>query len=60
MTDKDFLSNAERQELLSLLETFFARWEELHSVIPTGDRTRMELASVALVEQANAVRRFYG
>ena len=60
VTDSDFLSPAERQELLSLLETFFERWEELHRVIPTGDRVRMEAASVALVDQANAVRAFYG
>ena len=60
MTEADFLSHAERQELLALLETFFERWEELHRVIPTGDQAQKEAAAVALTEQANKVRAFYG
>ena len=60
MTDSDFLTADEREELLTLLETFFERWEELHRVIPSGDRAQMEAAAVALTWQANKVRAFYG
>ena len=59
VTDLSWLTDAEKDELLGLLSEFFDRWEELHRVIPTGDRTKMEAASLALVEQANAVRAFY-
>ena len=56
----DYMTDDERAELLGLLLNFFDRWEEMHRVIPTGDRAKMEAASVALVDQANKVRAFYG
>jgi hypothetical protein len=54
------MTNKKRKELLGLLSEFFDRWEELHRVIPTGDKRKMESASQSLVDQANAVRAFYG
>jgi hypothetical protein len=59
-TDLSFMSEDEQMELLLLLVEFFDRWQELHRVIPTGDRPKMEAASLALVDQAQAVRAFYG
>ena len=60
LTEADFMTVEERQQLLGLLETFFKRWEELHRVIPTGDQDKAVAASTALAQQANAVRAFYG
>jgi hypothetical protein len=56
----DVMSDADRMEALALLTEFFERWEELHRVIPTGDRDKALAASTALAEQARAVRAFYG
>ena len=58
--DPLLMSDEDQRELLGLLVTFFDRWEELHRVIPTGDRPKMEAASLALVDQASKVRAFYG
>jgi class 3 adenylate cyclase len=60
LSDMTWMSDEDKAELLRLLAVFFDRWEELHRIIPTGDRSKMEAASFALVEQANAVRAFYG
>jgi hypothetical protein len=59
-TDLSFMSDDDQAELLVLLVKFFDRWQELHRVIPTGDRPKMEAASLALVDQASKVRAFYG
>jgi hypothetical protein len=59
-TDMSFMSEDEQAELLLLLADFFDLWQELHRVIPTGDKPKMEAASTALVDQANKVRAFYG
>jgi len=59
-TDLSFMSEDDQAELLVLLVEFFDRWQELHRVIPTGDKPKMEAASTALVDQANKVRAFYG
>lgn len=56
----DGMSDEERLELLGLLIEFFDRWEELHRIIPTGDRDKSVAASAWLAEQAQAVRAFYG
>jgi hypothetical protein len=60
LTGTDFVTGAEQRQLLGMLEQFFELWEELHRVIPTGDRAKMEAASAALADQANKVRAFYG
>lgn len=60
LTDTDFMTGDEQRQLLHMLERFFDLWEELHRVIPTGDRDKAVAASAALAEQAHKVRAFYG
>jgi hypothetical protein len=60
VTDVDYMTDADRLELLGLLREFFDRWEHLHRVIPLGDRESAVKASAELFEQAQAVRAFYG
>jgi hypothetical protein len=60
VTDVDYMTDADRLELLGLLREFFYRWEHLHRVIPLGDRELAVKASAELFEQAQAVRAFYG
>ena len=56
----DYMTDADRVELLNLLREFFDRWEHLHRVIPLGDQEVSVKASAELCEQAQAVRAFYG
>ena len=58
--DPSLMCDEDQRELLGLLVVFFDGWQELHRVIPTGDRVKMEAASTTLVDQAKAVRAFYG